>query len=727
MNAGEKSVLTLQRINLAGRRGGRKASFAEYNEFYQQGEINSFPIAILESPEPELVSYLQSAGLDYLVNQPYSKFFGHAGLENAFCFPQSSIAAWAQFCTNSLVNFNQLGCEIVIDDSFYFRLATPEKWYGTATPIDRAGTEWVAFDYGIEFEGRRISLIPVLASALPKDPRPMLDAAKDDTSLLYVEEANLILEVETIKLGKIYHSLTDLFEYIYGQLEVHPFRATQLINELGPELFDNNEFTKPFSTEAISPPKEVSATLRDYQIEGFSWLQSLRENGINGILADDMGLGKTLQTLASIQIEKFSGRMKSPALIVAPTSVISNWVSEATRFTPSLKSLLLYGPNREADFNTIEKYDLVITSYALLNRDIRIHRKVNYHYAILDEAQLIKNPKSQVAESACELKANHRLCLTGTPMENHLGELWSLINFLLPGFLSKNDAFRKHWQLPIEKRNDSFRRERLVNKISPLFLRRTKENVLKELPARTDIIHEIILEQGQTTLYESVREKMDKKVREALEAKGLNRSHLVVLDGLLKLRQICCDPRLLNTAAAKKLKKSAKLEAFEELVAKLVDSGRKILVFSQFTSMISLLEDSLDKLKIEHVKLTGETTKRKQVIEEFQNGDIPVFLISLKAGGFGLNLTAADTVIHYDPWWNPAVEEQATARAHRMGQDKPVFVYRLVAKGSIEQRILELQERKADLAEAVLSGEENTSLDNLTETDVARLFAPLNE
>ncbi|MDF1755999.1 MAG: DEAD/DEAH box helicase [Verrucomicrobiales bacterium] len=759
-----RGILTLQRINLAGRRGGRKASFAEYNQFYQQGEITKFPVGFLsfkygdstvENPvtdssparnpqrEKDRYNELHSIGLDFLTKHPYSKFFGSTDLENAFCFAESDINVWARFFTLNLPEMKQRGWEVVIDDSFYFRLVTPDRWFGEVQKQDRAGTDWISFNYGIVFEGRNIGMIPVLANTLksgsePLDPRSLLAAAENQTIPLYVEEAGLIVDVPARHLGHIYDSFTELFEYVYGQIEVHPLRAAQLIADLGPDIFGNSELARSLAelggslksdqlTKNITPPEALSATLRPYQLQGLNWLQFLRENDINGILADDMGLGKTIQTLASIQVEKSSGRMNRPALIVAPTSVLSNWVTEAGRFTPSLKILLLHGSDRENDFGSIENYDLVVTSYALLNRDIRIHRKIDYHYAILDEAQLIKNPKSQVAESACELKACHRLCLTGTPLENHLGELWSLLHFLLPGFVGRHEEFRKHWQIPIEKKNDTFRRERFISKISPLFLRRTRDDVLKELPPRTDIVHEIILDQGQTTLYESVRSKMDQKVRDALKEKGLGRSHLVVLDGLLKLRQICCDPRLLNTAAARKLKKSAKLEAFEELVSKQVEAGRRILVFSQFTSMISLLEESLDKMDIGYVTLTGSTTKRKEVIEQFQTSEVPVFLISLKAGGFGLNLTAADCVIHYDPWWNPAVEEQATARAHRMGQDKPVFVYRLVAKGSIEERILELQERKADLAAAVLSGEETTSLDTLTQNEVERLFAPLSD
>ncbi|MCA1796970.1 MAG: DEAD/DEAH box helicase, partial [Geobacteraceae bacterium] len=320
---------------------------------------------------------------------------------------------------------------------------------------------------------------------------------------------------------------------------------------------------------------------------------------------------------------------------------------------------------------------------------------------ILDEAQAIKNPTTKVAQAACSLKARHRLCLSGTPVENHLGELWSLCNFMLPGYLGTKDAFNRLFRNPIEKEGDVARRRELERRIRPFVLRRDKQQVATELPPKTTVVTRIEFESAQARLYESVRSAMSHKVAQLLEQKGLKKSRIEILDALLKLRQVCCDPRLVKLESAARVKHSAKLERLLQMLDTLLSEGRQVLVFSQFTSMLNLIEEELKQRSIEYTKLTGRTRKRDEAIERFQNGDARVFLISLKAGGVGLNLTAADTIIHYDPWWNPAVENQATDRAYRIGQDKPVFVYKLVAEKSIEEKILELQEKKRHLADIV--------------------------
>lgn len=703
--------------------------------------------------EKALVAGLFRTGLSSLDELPldFTGYFEKKGCENlltTYDAGREGAIPWARWVSEYRDELADQGWELEIDPSFYFQLADSNSWFSGLESSPEHGIDWMTFDCGIEHEGRKISLTSVLAEILEQegtgfDPGELLEAHEEDTVPVYIERENLLVPVPARRLGQIYHAVTELFNLDTRSVQLHPLRASQIIVEMGLDQFDDSETVRQLKElgrrirdfegiEDVRPPKALRAELRPYQSEGLSWLQFLRETGLNGILADDMGLGKTVQTLACLQKEKSSRRLKQPALIIAPTSVVSNWISEAGKFTPGLKTLLLHGNDRKPLFAAIPDHDIVVTSYALLNRDIERHLENEYHYVILDEAQLIKNPKSKMAQNACRLKSNHRLCLTGTPMENHLGELWSLVHFLMPGFLGRYEEFRKFWQRPIENHDDCFRRDRLVQKISPLLLRRTKDLVLEDLPPRTDIVHDVTLDKAQTDLYESVRAAMDKRVRDALQDKGLNRSHIIVLDALLKLRQICCHPRLLKTESAKKVKHSAKLEAFEDLVSKQVEVGRRILVFSQFTSMISILEESLDQLGIPHVKLTGSTRKRKEVIDRFQNGEAPVFLISLKAGGSGLNLTAADCVIHYDPWWNPAVEEQATARAHRIGQENPVFVYRLVTKGSIEERILELQEKKAEIARAVLSagqsGEDGgEGMKSLTRDDLEMLFAPMDQ
>jgi SNF2 family DNA or RNA helicase len=325
-------------------------------------------------------------------------------------------------------------------------------------------------------------------------------------------------------------------------------------------------------------------------------------------------------------------------------------------------------------FPEIMRNDVILTTYPLLWRDAEELMQHSYHLLILDEAQTVKNAQSQSAEAVRKIDARHRLCLTGTPLENHLGELWSQFDFLLPGFLGTSKQFTRHWRTPIEKQGDLRRRTLLARRIRPFILRRKKEDVARELPPKTIIIRSVELEGAQRDLYETVRAAMDAKVRDEIASRGFARSQIVILDALLKLRQVCCDPRLVKATAARKVTERAKLDLLMAMLPELVDEGRRVLVFSQFTSMLALIEHELDKADIRYVTLTGDTVDREVPIRRFQDCEVPIFLISLKAGGVGLNLTAADTVIHYDPWWNPAVENQATDRAHRLGQDKPVFV-----------------------------------------------------
>jgi SNF2 family DNA or RNA helicase len=365
-----------------------------------------------------------------------------------------------------------------------------------------------------------------------------------------------------------------------------------------------------------------------------------------------------------------------------------------------------------------------LTTYPLLWRDAAELTSHAYHLLILDEAQTVKNARSQGAEVVRRINSRHRLCLTGTPLENHLGELWSQFDFLLPGFLGNHHNFTRYWRAPIEKQGDAQRRDLLARRVRPFILRRRKEEVARELPPKTIIVRKVELVGSQRDLYETVRVAMDVKVREEIASKGFNRSQIVILDALLKLRQVCCDPRLVKAKAAQKVKERAKLELLMTMLPEQVEEGRRILLFSQFTSMLELIERELKSAGLGYVLLTGDTRDREEQVRRFQTGEVPIFLISLKTGGVGLNLTAADTVIHYDPWWNPAAENQATDRAHRLGQDKPVFVYKLIVAGSIEEKIIALQERKAELAAHILSADTGIDAKFGTE-DIAALFAPL--
>jgi SNF2 family DNA or RNA helicase len=412
---------------------------------------------------------------------------------------------------------------------------------------------------------------------------------------------------------------------------------------------------------------------------------------------------------------------------------MANWRNEAAQFTPGLKVLTLHGKDRADRFGEISGADLVLTTYPLLVRDRETLLAQDWHLLVMDEAQFIKNPKAQSHQVARLLKARHRLSLTGTPLENHLGELWAQFDYLMPGLLGSGKRFTQVYRTPIEKLGDEEMRTRLSERVRPFLLRRTKEQVLSDLPPRTEMVRWVEIEGGQRDLYESLRVAFDRKLRHALVEQGVGRSQIMIFDALLKLRQICCDPRLVRLPAAEALVRkghahSAKLATLMEMLVELIDEGRKVLLFSQFTSMLALIELELEKLGIPYAKLTGQTRDRETPIDDFQQGRVPLFLISLKAGGTGLNLTAADTVIHYDPWWNPAVEEQATARAHRIGQDKPVFVYKLMTQGTVEEKILALQDRKRGLADQLMrpgAGAAAAGGNLLTASDLDVLFQPL--
>jgi SNF2 family DNA or RNA helicase len=463
-------------------------------------------------------------------------------------------------------------------------------------------------------------------------------------------------------------------------------------------------------------PTVFTATLREYQQAGVNWLGFLHDFGFAGILADDMGLGKTIQTLAHLSRLKETGKLTKPSLIVLPTSLIANWKNEINRFAPNLSFLILHGSQRHEVYDEIEKYDLIVTTYALISRDAEVLRGKEFSYIILDEAQRIKNSKTQIAVTIKSFTSDHRLALSGTPIENHLGELWAIFSFLMPGFLGSQSHFKTYYQISIEKEGDQLRKEQLHRRIKPFIIRRTKEIVATELPTKSEIIKYTQFDSDQAALYESIRVMMEDKVRDAIGVSGLGKSHLCILDALLKLRQVCCDPSLLPLEGVNTIKESAKLELLMDLLDELLQEKRKILIFSQFTSMLSIIQKKIVSKKINYTILTGSTKNREEAIEKFTSGEAEVFLISLKAGGIGLNLVEADTVIHYDPWWNPAVENQATDRAYRIGQTKPVFVYKLIVENTIEQKILELQEQKKILQNTIYD-DEGESIDGVFKSE----------
>jgi non-specific serine/threonine protein kinase len=466
-------------------------------------------------------------------------------------------------------------------------------------------------------------------------------------------------------------------------------------------------------------PSSLKAELRQYQHGGYDWLLFLKEFGFSGCLADDMGLGKTVQTLALL-LHEYGNGATLPTLIVVPTSLIFNWINEARKFAPSLRFMSYTGTQRRQSKQHVDNIDVVLTTYGTLRRDIEIFANMEFHYAILDESQNIKNARSQTARAVRRLKSTYRLVLTGTPVENNLMELWSQFAFLQPGFLGTESEFREQFAIPIEKEQNSEAAQVLKAMTFPFMLRRTKELVATELPPKVESITYCEMDKPQELLYHSVRDGYRSSIMQSIEKDGLNKSRLKVLEGLMKLREICCHPVLIEEQYNGS---SGKFDVWKGMLEEILAEGHKVLVFSQFVKMLRVLSSHCDTIGIDYEYLDGQTRDREERVRRFQeDGSVKLFLISLKAGGTGLNLTSADYVIHYDPWWNPAVEEQATDRTHRIGQMNNVFSYKLITRDSVEEKILQLQEKKRALVESVITSDTGF-LKSLSKKDIESLFS----
>lgn len=477
---------------------------------------------------------------------------------------------------------------------------------------------------------------------------------------------------------------------------------------------------------ALTLPGELATALRAYQHDGVRWLHLLATNGLGGILADEMGLGKTLQALAYLASSRGAGKDRQPSLVVCPTSLVENWRRESSRFTPDLKTLAIDGPDRAALFAKIDASDLVITSYALLRRDLDRYRSRQFAAVVLDEAHHIKNPDSQVAQAASALRSQRRFVLTGTPMENSVRDLWSIMHFALPGYLGNRQNFRDRYELPLSRPNDPTAeavRDRLSRRLRPVMLRRLKRDVATELPDRIEQTAFCDLTGAQAEVYRQLLEQSRRKLDDARAEKNGGKGRMLVLTALLRLRQACCDLRLLglpdggkgdvSTDPEANIATSGKLTLLNELLEEIREGGHRVLIFSQFVSMLKLLSEHLTAAKTSFCYLDGSTKPKDRTVqvERFQTDEnVTAFLISVKAGGVGLNLTGADTVIHFDPWWNPAVEAQATDRAHRIGQTKVVTAYRLISRGTVEEKIFALQNRKKELTASLVEREKDEPL-----------------
>jgi superfamily II DNA or RNA helicase len=592
------------------------------------------------------------------------------------------------------------------------------------------GKAWFEVALDVVIAGRTGPLLPLLLDAI-QSGQVVLEvdgtAADLDTGInLRLPDGELV-HVPAERLRRWLRPLFELglFGLDDGALRVPTPVAAELLRELasGDPRRRIDLATAEHQVAALltlaprAEPPSFAGALRDYQRVGLAWLHALHDAGHGGLLADEMGLGKTVQVLAFLDGLRAAGTLHAgaPALVVAPRSVVGNWAREAARFAPALATVVHLGAER----STADLAPLVITSYQTLARDIDALRAVPWTTVLLDEAQAVKNPLTQLRAAVATLGARSRFCITGTPIENHLGELWSELDLAMPGMLGRRASFDAVFRRPIEKFASTASLERLRRRIRPFLLRRTKESVALELPPKTEVVERIELDTPQRDLYETLRLVLDEKVRAALAARGVQATSMMILDALLKLRQCCCDPRLVKLPEARRVTSSAKLERLLAMLEELADSGRSTLVFSQFTSMLTLIEAACAKAGIPVLKLTGGTRNRDDVIARFQAGEVKVFLVSLKTGGVGLNLTRADTVIHYDPWWNPAAEAQATDRAHRIGQDRHVMVYKLVARGTLEETICDLQEDKRQLTAAALR---DGGVTHLAPDDLAALY-----
>ena len=535
-------------------------------------------------------------------------------------------------------------------------------------------------------------------------------------------------------LAKLPEKLIEKFNYLinFGRIDDNSIRfdnhhlsfIDRLLAEADHKSMDTlskQKLSKLNKFETIKDyeiPDEFKSILRNYQRAGYDWLNFLKEFSFGGILADDMGLGKTIQALALLlnEVRTYPRKIN---LIVAPTSVIFNWVREIAKFTPDLQHLLHYGTRRTKDVRRLRKYPLILTTYGHLRRDIVFLKEIHFNYVILDESQNIKNPASETSKAARLLDASNRLALTGTPVENNTMDLWSQFSFLNPGLLGDQSFFKQTFLRPIEKEHNVQVATSLQKLIFPFILRRKKEDVAKELPPKVESIIYSPMSEEQQALYNKWRMSYRDDIMKEIEGKGLGKSKFKVLEGLTRLRQIACHPQMLDP---KMHNESGKFDALKEMVVEIISENHKVLIFSQFVKMLTIMREFFDEEEIPYSYLDGSTKDRDAPIKEFQEDDkIRIFLISLKAGGTGLNLTAADYVIHYDPWWNPAVEMQATDRAYRIGQTKKVFAYKMISKDSVEEKIVKLQNRKKELVNSLISTEDSF-FKALKKEDILDLF-----
>ena len=630
-----------------------------------------------------------------------------------YCFalnPDFDESTLQQACLISIPRLRKAGFTIQYSNDFPISLtAAQARWI---TVVEDQGDVF-DLELRIELDGEEVSLLPVLKQAIEQGLKDQIPGNPEARVAIALPDGRRV-SIAAGRLRMLLGALGELEGLRNGRLTVPRARA-QLLEDIDQALSNEESSrigTAPLEALAaqlthaspwpqIDVPSTMRAKLRPYQQQGVNWLGMLAQQGLSGVLADDMGLGKTVQVLAHLLALVANGRLSRPVLVIAPSSVVPNWQAELKRFAPSLSVTLLGQSGKRQKLDP--EAQIWLSSYAYLGRHGQKMLQQPFSWVVLDEAQQVKNPNTLAAKMVRKLHATHRLCLTGTPLENHLGELWAQFDFVLPGLLGTRMQFQRQFRVPIERRRDPAAQMQLGKRIAPFMLRRSKDQVLTELPPKTEIIRRVELGGRQREIYELLRLDYLGRLKSLRERKP-GEARMMLLDALTRLRQACCDPRLLALEHTQHTRDSAKLVMLLGMIEELLREGRKILLFSQFTSMLDLISEELRARKIQYLTLTGETVDRAAPVEAFQRGQAPIFLLSLRAGGVGINLTAADTVIHYDPWWNPAVEDQATDRAYRMGQDKPVFVYKLVTMDSVEERVEALKARKRELLDQIFAG-----------------------
>lgn len=622
-----------------------------------------------------------------------------------------------EFITEQVPELQKI-CEVYYSESFKNIRLYDSSYYRSSVRLNET-SDLLEFNFSIDGIDQE-SLPDIFASLKQKKKLyrlpdgsfiPFSDSLENISSMIeYLDIDEDDLKKDVINLPK--------FKAMYLDDKLKGFESAYVERNLAFKRLVEN-IKEPRDME-YAVPESLKGIMRGYQVTGFKWLKTLSSYGLGGILADDMGLGKTLQTIAFIESER--EKDSSPSMVICPTSLVYNWESEIQKFAPALKTLIISGNKREREelMGQINDADIVITSYPLIRRDIDNYRDISFRYCILDEAQHIKNPNSVNAKSVKEIRAKGYFALTGTPIENNLTELWSIFDFLMPGYLLPHKGFVEKFERPIVGENNKDSMRELNRYVKPFILRRLKKDVLKELPPKIESMLTAELTDEQKKVYLAYLEQISGKIKEEIGANGFKKSQIAILAGLTRLRQVCCHPSLFieNYDGA-----SGKMDMLLELLAELKEGNHRVLLFSQFTGALKLIREQLDREGISYFYLDGSTKAedRGNMVKSFNHGFRDVFLISLKAGGTGLNLTGADTVIHFDPWWNPAAEDQATDRAYRIGQQNTVQVMKLVTKGTIEEKIYALQQKKRELINSVLQPGE-TFISKMTEEDIMELF-----